>query len=120
MLSPGGKSTVIERLSRLAGGTDLGEAIGHLALFGILAVVWYMSLTELVSVRWAMYLASLVALLVAVGTELGQTVIHARGASLFDLVTDGAGISIGLGLTRWRRRVCAGTADAVEKNSSCS
>ena len=109
MLSPGGKSTIIERLSGLAGGTDLAEASGHLVLFGILAVLWYASLTELVSVRWAMFLASLVALLLGVGTELGQSVTEGRGASLFDLVTDGVGISIALGLTRWRSRVCAGT-----------
>ena len=109
MLSSGGESTIIERLSELAGGTDLAEASGHLALFGILAVLWYASLTELVSVRWAMFLASLVALLLGVGTELGQSVTEGRGASLFDLVTDGVGISIALGLTRWRSRVCTGT-----------
>jgi VanZ family protein len=109
MLSPGGESTVIERLSRLAGGTDFTDAVGHFALFGILAILWYVSLTEVVSLQRAARVAGLVALLLGVGTEAGQSVIHARGASLFDLVTDGLGIWIALGLVRRRSRVRART-----------
>jgi VanZ family protein len=105
LLSPGGDSTVVERLSGLTGGSDLAEASGHLVLFGILAVLWYLSLTDLMSARSAMYIAGLIALLVGAGTEVGQREIHARGASILDVVTDGVGASLALGVARWRRQV---------------
>jgi VanZ family protein len=108
MLSPGGDSTVVERLSGLTGGSDVAEASGHLIVFGVLAVLWYLSLADLVSARSAMYIAGLIAVLLGAGTELGQREIHARGASILDVVTDGVGASIALGLTRWRRHVSAG------------
>jgi VanZ family protein len=108
LLSPSGDSTVVGRLSGLTGGGDLAETSAHLILFGVLAVLWNLSLVDLVSVRSAMYIAGLIALLLGAGTELGQREIQTRGASILDVVTDGVGASVALGLTRWRRQVSSG------------
>jgi VanZ family protein len=79
-------------LSRMFGGTEITDAIGHVVLFSALTFAWYFALRY----RWNEPTAFVVAV-VAVGllgtvAELSQHFVPHRGMALLDLLANWTGV----------------------------
>ncbi len=92
------RDTPVRWLSRLFGGTQLTDAIGHMVLCGILVWLWYRAL------RGSLQPASALGVVVAIGlglsvvTELAQVFVPSRGASLLDLLANVLGVGLSAGV----------------------
>lgn len=100
-----GSTPAIHNTSAFFGGTDLSDAIGHVILFGTLALLWHgalvLRMSPARSYRYALWLV----LLLAISTEFAQQFVPRRGASLLDMAAN----LIGVALAAWwlRRRMAA-------------
>jgi len=75
------------------------EALVHVMLFGILTYLWHWSLITSYAKKNAVLLAISVAVLLGIGTEVGQYFVN-RGSLLLDLLANILGVliaSIGIG-----------------------
>ncbi len=97
MLLPG-KGSVAEDTSNFFGGTDSTDALGHVLLFGVLAVLWYVALScwlaPALALRATLVLGAAFGLLL----ELGQGFIPERGISLLDFTANALGVLAGAAL----------------------
>ena len=91
MLTPSDKP-VVEDTSATFGGTDVTDAIGHVILFGTLALFWWAALACHWSISNALYIALVISLCLGVFTEIAQNWIPERGTSLLDLVANACGV----------------------------
>lgn len=94
MLSPSGDGTPISWISRLFGGTDFSDAVGHVLIFAMLALLWQWALRTHVAPQPARHTALLIAVLLGTATELGQHFVPNRGANLWDLAANLSGAAI--------------------------
>jgi VanZ family protein len=84
------------------GWADLVISSGaHSFVFGVLAVLWARALGER---RHALILAFALTMLYALTDEFHQAFVPGRHPDLWDLVCDGFGAVLGLGLWAWWRR----------------
>lgn len=72
----------------------------HSFVFGVLAVLWARALGER---RHALILAFALTMLYALTDEFHQAFVPGRHPDLWDLVCDGFGAALGLGLWAWWR-----------------
>jgi VanZ family protein len=93
MLAPGNNRQV-DGLSKSAGGSDITDALGHVVIFSILALLWYWALLGRHPKRNALATAIGFSLGLGISTELAQTIIAERGASWLDLSANSLGIVI--------------------------
>lgn len=70
---------------------DYFEAAGHVFLFIVLTALWNETISKLGTQSQALGLAILIALVLAIGTEVGQFFIN-RGSLLFDLLANFLGM----------------------------
>lgn len=98
LLMPGGPSEAPGLLAKLPRGID---KVVHLALFAIEAALLDRAFVML---GWARSLrtATIVAVLLAIGTEWGQSWVPRRGTDVFDLVANLGGVALAVW---WRARV---------------
>ena len=85
---------------------ELREAVAHFIMFGILTLLWWSTLIQHYSVREALLATVVIAVLLGMGTELGQYFV-ARSSVILDLVANLAGILVTmlfLGLVVSRQR----------------
>lgn len=82
----------IADLSRLFGGSEITDAIGHVVLFSMLTFVWYFALLYRWNRRTAFRAAVAVVWLLGTGAELSQHIVPHRGFSLLDLLANWLGI----------------------------
>ncbi len=92
MLTPSDRP-VVEDTSATFGGTDYTDAVGHLVLFGTLAVLWWAALACHRPISTAFYLALSLSLLIGISTEIAQNWVPERGTSLLDLIANTSGIA---------------------------
>lgn len=100
MLSPG-KNSVVEDTSRAFGGTDLTDALGHTALFGILTGLLAHALRFHTSPDRALTWAAAIALAFGSVLEPAQLLAYERGASVLDLLANWIGALGAAAGLRW-------------------
>lgn len=92
MLTPSDKP-VVEDTSATFGGTDYTDAIGHVVLFGTLALLWWAALACHKPIPTAFYRALGLSLLLGISLEIAQNWVPERGTSLLDLFANASGIA---------------------------
>lgn len=105
LLMPGGSPEAAGLLKTLPRGAD---KVAHLILFAIEAALLDRAFAAL---GWARSLrtAAIVSVLLAVGTELGQSWVPRRGTDVFDLLANLGGVALA---ASWRaRRGASGATD---------
>lgn len=107
MLSPGGDGTTVTSVSKLFGGTETTDAIGHVIINAILALLWCWTISLYTAPATTARVILVGGLVWCVGAELTQFVVPERGTTLLDLGANILGVLIGLGgywmLTRTAR-----------------
>lgn len=83
---------VVQLMIATIGSTDVGDAIGHAGLFGLLAFAGYATFTIRLPRRRALLLAVALALVAGTATEFYQVFVAGRSASLSDLLANWLGI----------------------------
>jgi VanZ family protein len=98
MLTPSDKA-VVEETSNSFGGTDLTDTVGHVILFGVLALLWWAALACRGDARAALWRGVGWAAALGVALEIAQHWVPERGVSVLDLVANvGGAVSIWIGL----------------------
>jgi hypothetical protein len=85
MLTPG-EDSIAEDISVFFGGTDLSDLIGHVIVFGILALLLFALLRAYHTPRPALILSLILAVAYGTLTEMLQMLVPHRGANLMDMV----------------------------------
>jgi len=98
-----GNSGIVLASSRALGGTELTDAIGHVALFAVLTLVWYRAARTFVNDRVALSVVVIGVVILGITTELSQRLVPERGSNIVDLVANGLGVSVAWALLRFRR-----------------
>ncbi len=97
-----GDEDLIDRTHRAAGGTELTDALGHVALFGVLVVLLAAARAQHTTtehaVRWAVRVAAALGLVI----EVGQIGVPERGFALYDLAANWTGPVLLWVAWRWR------------------
>jgi hypothetical protein len=83
---------LVHIMTTTIGSTDLGGAIGHAGLFGVLTVCGYLVLALRLYPPHALLVAVGIGLILATGTEIVQMNVALRSSSLVDLLANYAGI----------------------------
>ncbi len=96
MLSPSGDGTTVSFVSKLFGGSEETDAIGHVIINVILAFLWCWTLSLYLSPAKTTRLVLIGGLIWCVGAELTQHFVPNRGSSLLDLGANILGVLIGL------------------------
>lgn len=99
MLSPAGENSTASRISKLFGGTELTDAIGHVFLYAVLALLWIWALSLHLPERQAALMALTIALLLGFSLEFAQQFVSARGSTLIDYAANFLGVLLA-GLVR--------------------
>lgn len=96
MLSPSGDGTTVSGVSKVFGGTETSDAVGHVIINAILALLWCWTLSLYASRAKTTRLILIGAVVWCVGAELAQHFVPNRGGSLLDLAANFLGVLIGL------------------------
>lgn len=83
---------LVRLMTRTIGSTDVGDALGHAGLFGVLTFALYMVMAIKLKREWSLPLAMGSALILGLVTELAQIGVVSRVASLNDLLANALGI----------------------------
>lgn len=81
-------------MTRTIGSTEVGDALGHAGLFGVLTFALYRVMALKFKPEWALLLAMGIALSLGLVTELAQIGVASRVASLSDLLANALGIFV--------------------------
>ncbi len=100
MLSPSGKGTTVSGVSKLFGGTETTDAIGHVIINTILALLWCWTISLYASTPKTTRLILIGGIVWCFAAELSQFFVPERGTSLLDLAANILGVSIGLVIYR--------------------
>ena len=96
MLSPSGNGTTVSWVSHLFGGTETSDAVGHVIINVILALLWSWTISLYVSVPNMTRLILIGGVTWGFAAELSQYFVPERGTSLLDLAANISGVLIGL------------------------
>lgn len=92
MLSPAGEGTTASWISSLFGGTEITDAIGHVFLYAVLALLWIWVLSLHLPERQAALIALIIALLLGFSLEFAQRFVSERGSTLIDYTANAFGV----------------------------
>lgn len=81
-------------LSRMFGGTEITDAVGHVVLFSLLTFAWYFALRYRWNGRTAFLVAVTVVGLMGTVAELSQHFVPHRGMALLDLLANWSGVML--------------------------
>ncbi len=101
MLSPSGDGTTVSGVSKLFGGTETTDAIGHVIINMILAFLWCWTISLYASAPKTTRLILVGGIIWCFVAELTQHFVPERGVSLLDLAANILGVLIGLIAYRW-------------------
>lgn len=99
MLSPGSQSAASD-LSAAAGGTELTDYLGHIALTLIETLLLVNLLMRYMPLSTALLWSAIPVLIVTSVLEFLQRWVPDRGASVFDAAANAVGIALGIWLAR--------------------
>lgn len=100
MLSPSGDGTTVSWVSKLFGGTEVTDAVGHIIINAILALLWCWTISLYTTTVKMTRIVLFGGIIWCFGAELSQFFVPGRGASLLDLVANIVGVLIGLMIYR--------------------
>lgn len=100
MLSPSGDGTTVSWVSKLFGGTETTDAVGHVIINTILAFLWRWTLGLYVSPMKTTRIILIGGSIWCCGAELLQYFVPERGTSLLDLSANVLGVFMGLAIYR--------------------
>jgi len=104
LLTPGDEK-LVDRTHRLAGGTDLTDSLGHVALFGVFVILLALAWAQHAAPGRAIRRAVGVALALGLVIEVGQIWVPERGFALVDLAANWTGpVLLWLAGRRWAAR----------------
>ena len=72
LLASPGDSPFVRGTSLFFGGTELGDAVGHVVMYGVLTILWYRALRDWLVPRQALLITVLVALIAGTCSEFMQ------------------------------------------------
>lgn len=101
MLSPSGNGTTVSWVSKLFGGTETTDAIGHVIINAILAFLWCWTISLYATTQKTTRLVLIGGIVWCFVGELSQFFVPGRGTSLLDLGANILGVVIGLMGHRW-------------------
>ncbi len=93
-----GDNQNVSWLSKLAGGTEITDAIGHVVMFAILVVVWQWAGSADIRAMVVLRIVTALCFLFGMGVEASQHWIEGRGMSWLDFLANGGGVLLG---ARW-------------------
>jgi hypothetical protein len=96
MLSPSGDGTTVSGISKVFGGTETSDAVGHMIINAIQALLWCWTLSLYLSPAKTTRLILIGAVVWCFGAELAQQFVPKRGTSLLDRAANILGVLIGL------------------------
>jgi hypothetical protein len=96
MLMPGNEGGTVAETSALFGGTEITDAIGHVIINAILALLWYWTISLYASPAKTTRLILIGGIVWCFVAELSQFFVPERGTSLLDLAANVLGVLIGL------------------------
>ena len=111
MLSPSGEGTNVTWVSRLFGGTETTDAVGHVIINAILAFLWCWTISLYASIAKTTRLILIGGVTWCFAGELSQLFVPGRGTSLLDLAANLLGVMIGLYSSRLFARIDKGAFD---------
>ncbi|MBA3874846.1 MAG: VanZ family protein [Anaerolineae bacterium] len=85
---------LVHLMTSTIGSTDLGDALGHAGLFGVLTFAVYMVMAIRLKREWALPLAMFVVLSLGGLTELSQFGVLNRAPSVSDLLANSLGVFV--------------------------
>ncbi len=100
MLSPSGDGTTVSWISKLFGGTETTDAIGHVIINTILTFLWSWTLSLYVSPIKTTRTILVGGIIWCCGAESLQYFVPERGTSLLDLTANFLGVFMGLAIYR--------------------
>jgi VanZ family protein len=104
-LAPSDDTSFVTRLSQASGGTEITDAVGHVMLFGLLTVLWYLPLARRYNHRRVLLWSIVLALTIGIVTELTQSFVPDRGTSVLDLAANSVGVALAaIWIGRWAGR----------------
>jgi VanZ family protein len=81
---------------------DLTDKAGHLALFCVLAMLWYLALSHYLTTANVFRITLGTAILFGGFTELAQFFVPGRNVVLLDFVANALGVLFGAWIVHWR------------------
>jgi len=96
MLSPSGDGTTVSWVSKLFGGTETTDAVGHVIINAILAFLWCWTISLYAATAKTTRLVLVGGLIWCFVGEMSQHFVPERGTSLLDLAANILGGLIGL------------------------
>jgi VanZ family protein len=84
----------IAGLSRLFGGTELTDAVGHVGLFCLLTLMWFQVLRHKLSVSKSLISAIIIVGVMATCAEILQGFVPQRGSTGLDLLANWSGVAL--------------------------
>jgi VanZ family protein len=100
MVSPGNNGSTVDDISNLFGGTEITDAIGHIIITTILALLWCWTISLYTSAPRTTRLILVGGIVWSFGAELSQHFVPERGISLLDLSANLLGVLIGIAAYR--------------------
>ncbi len=85
---------LVHLMTSTIGNTELGDAIGHAGLFGVLTFTVYMVLAIRIKREWALPLTMAIVLILGGLTELSQFGVFDRAPSVSDLLANSLGVFV--------------------------
>lgn len=96
MLSPSGDGTTVSSVSKVFGGTETSDAVGHVLINIVLAFLWCWTVSVYLSPALTLRVILIGGMVWCFGAELTQHFVPERGTSLLDLGANLLGVSVGL------------------------
>ena len=85
---------IVHLMTSTIGSTEVGDAVGHAGLFGVLTFTVYMALSIRLKQEWALLLAMGVVLALGGITEISQFGVWHRAPSISDLLANSLGVFV--------------------------
>lgn len=102
MLTPSGDGTPVTWISRLFGGTEITDAIGHVILYAVLTALWAWTLSLHMPERRAILTVAALGLILGLTLEAAQVYVEDRGSTLIDYGANMAGVLGSSVVLLWR------------------
>ncbi|GIK62221.1 MAG: hypothetical protein BroJett018_00150 [Chloroflexota bacterium] len=93
-----GNNQNVSWVSKMAGGTEITDAIGHLVMFTVLVVLWHWAGSSYYPTVTVLKGVTLLCFLFGMSVEASQYWIEGRGMSWLDFLANGGGVLLG---ARW-------------------
>ncbi|MBI5930504.1 MAG: VanZ family protein [Chloroflexi bacterium] len=93
-----GNNKNVSWVSKLAGGTEITDALGHFVMFTVLVVLWHWAGSAYYPAMLVLKVVAPLCFIFGMSVEASQHWIEGRGMSWLDFLANGGGVLLG---ARW-------------------